>query len=199
MHAWAYCFPGAEREYPRCRLFFVSILTYSLSSRDSSRSFCTAANTSPRICNAAARRTAVSRDIAGSFNTRSHVSRNTESISSFVPCQTRHAHTDVDQRNVGPKWGRTETYLEEGMKALFRGLFFETFLFFSTEVPRLFGLLYLVEYGLELNCRPQSRHAVERQCEKGRQAEAVLGTHVSENTWYLPCTLCNHPPTPKKL
>jgi hypothetical protein len=40
------------------------------------------------------------------------------------------------------------------MKALFRGLFFETFLFFGTEVPRLFGLLYLVEYGLELNCRP---------------------------------------------
>ncbi len=55
----------------------------------------------------------------------------------------------------------TKTYLEEGMKAFFRGLLLEAFLLFGAEVARLFGLLYLVEHGLELNCRSQSRHAVE--------------------------------------
>jgi hypothetical protein len=61
------------------------------------------------------------------------------------------------------KGGTTKTYLEQGVKALFRGLFLEALLLFSAEVARLFGLLYLVEHGLELNCRAQCRHAVERQ------------------------------------
>ena len=43
------------------------------------------------------------------------------------------------------------TYLEEGVESLFRGLLLEAFLLFSTERTGLFGLLYLVEYGLELN------------------------------------------------
>ena len=80
-----HCCPGTVRDCARCRLFFVSTLTYSLSSRASSRSFCTAMNAFPRICNASARKTALSRVIVGSFNTRSHVSRSTESISSFAP------------------------------------------------------------------------------------------------------------------
>ena len=84
-----YCGPGVTRDCERCRLLFVSTLTYSLSSRASSCSFRTAMNASPRVCNAAARRTAVLRDIAGSFSTRSHVSRSTESISSFAPCLRR--------------------------------------------------------------------------------------------------------------
>lgn len=150
-------FPGAEREYARCRLFLVSILTYSPSSRASSRSFRTAENTSPRICNAAARSTAVSRGIVESFNTRSHVSRKIESISSLVPCQQPYV-TRVNQIRSPTSGGegkarRTKTYLEEGMEALFCSLFLEAFLLFRTEVARLFGLLYLVEHGFELNCR----------------------------------------------
>jgi hypothetical protein len=106
----AYWFPGAEREYPRCRLFFVSILTYSLSSRASSRSFRTAENTSPRICNAAARSTAVLSGIAESFNTRSHVSRNTESISSLVPCQTTNGTNKIaDERGKLRREGQRDT------------------------------------------------------------------------------------------
>ena len=48
--------------------------------------------------------------------------------------------------------GKKGTHLEEGVEALFRGLFLQAFLLFGTEVARLFGLLYLVEHGLELNC-----------------------------------------------
>jgi hypothetical protein len=55
----------------------------------------------------------------------------------------------------------TKTNLEEGLKALLRSLFLEAFLLFSTEVARLFGLLYLVKHRLELNCRTQGRHATE--------------------------------------
>lgn len=47
---------------------------------------------------------------------------------------------------------RTKAYLEKGMEALFSSLFLEAFLLFRTEVARLFGLLYLVEHGFELNC-----------------------------------------------
>lgn len=92
-----YCGPGVARDCARCRLLFVSILTYSLSSRASSRSFRTAVNAFPRICNAAARRIAVLLDIVGSFNTRSHVSRSTDSISSFAPCFVVHdvAHASI--------------------------------------------------------------------------------------------------------
>jgi hypothetical protein len=44
-----------------------------------------------------------------------------------------------------------ETYLEEGVESLLRGLLLEAFLLFSAESTGLFGLLYLIEYGLELN------------------------------------------------
>jgi hypothetical protein len=50
------------------------------------------------------------------------------------------------------KGRRTETYLEEGMEALFCSLFLEAFLLFRTEVARLFGLLYLVKHSFELDC-----------------------------------------------
>jgi hypothetical protein len=65
------------------------------------------------------------------------------------------------------------------MEALFCGLFLEAFLLFRAEVARLFGLLYLVEHGFELNCRSQSRHAV--RCQRAQKG-VVLETHVSENT-----------------
>jgi hypothetical protein len=45
-----------------------------------------------------------------------------------------------------------KTYLEEGVEALFCSLFLKAFLLFGTEVARLFGLLYLVEHGFELDC-----------------------------------------------
>lgn len=61
-------------------------------------------------------------------------------------------------REKGPK--KKRSYFEECMEALFCSLFLEAFLLFRTEVTGLFGLLYLVEHGFELNCRSQSRHAV---------------------------------------
>jgi hypothetical protein len=51
---------------------------------------------------------------------------------------------------------RGDTYLEESVESLFRGLFLQAFLLFGTEGTRLFGLLYLVENGLELDRRSQS-------------------------------------------
>ena len=98
-------------------------------------------------------------------STPGHMSLATPSRSpaSYPDKQRTHVCRSNEIANVGWKWGRTKTYLEEGVKALFRGLFLEAFLLFGTEVARLFGLLYLVEHGLELNCRSQSRHAVERQ------------------------------------
>jgi hypothetical protein len=47
--------------------------------------------------------------------------------------------------------------LEEGLETLFRGLLLEAILLLGTGVARLFGLLYLVKHGLELNCGPQRR------------------------------------------
>jgi hypothetical protein len=76
-----------------------------------------------------------------------------------VPCQTRASIkikikiANGRRRRGGEVRGEgRKTYLEEGMEALFCSLFLEAFLLFRTEVARLFGLLYLVEHGFELNC-----------------------------------------------
>ncbi len=74
------------------------------------------------------------------------------------------------------------TYLEEGLEALLCGLLLEAFLLFGTEGTGLFGLLYLVEHGLELNCRSYSRYTKQRQLQKPGHREAIPATHVSENT-----------------
>lgn len=82
------------------RLFFVSTLTYSLSSLAPSicsDSFLTAMYASPRICNAAARSCALARGIEGSSSTLSQVSRRTDSISSLAPLLTNYELTRFGQ------------------------------------------------------------------------------------------------------
>ena len=80
---------GGGRKESLFLLFFVSTRTYSDSSRATSSSLTTLIYASPRIWSAIARSCTFERAIAGSSSTRSHVSRSTDSISSFVPCKDR--------------------------------------------------------------------------------------------------------------
>jgi hypothetical protein len=56
---------------------------------------------------------------------------------------------------------RREAYFEKSIETFFRRLFLEAFLLFWAKGTRLFGLLNLVEYSLEPNCRAQSGYSVE--------------------------------------
>ena len=58
----------------------------------------------------------------------------------------------MNKKGAEKRGEREETYFEKSLETLLCRLFLEAFLLFRAEGTRLFGLLNLVEYGLELNC-----------------------------------------------